>query len=349
MEYIRLPDIRELSLEGLTRHISPLRQPNYRVKQIHDWLWKKGVRSFASMSNIDLETREYLAKTLRFSALVIDEIHNSSDGTLKFRLKTTEGFLVESVLIPHTSRLTMCLSSQVGCSLSCKFCATGSMTRKRNLYPFEFFDQAWILREYALKNYQKIPTNIVMMGMGEPLLNYRNLLRAVELLTSPQIFAMSPRRITVSTAGLNKQIRQLGDDKVRFQLALSLHATTDEKRSQIMAINNTNNIQSLLDSLNYFYLKTKNKITLEYVLLRGFNDSISDAQQLAKLYRKVPASVVNLIEYNPIVKGKFRPSSEKDTEIFMQVLQENRVNVRLRRSKGKDIAAACGQLVINSP
>lgn len=348
MENTRLPDIRMLSLEDLAKHISVLQKPNYRVKQIYDWLWKKGIRNFESMSNIDLQTRQFLQQNLAFSVLNIDAIHNSSDGTLKFRLKTTDGFLIESVLIPHGSRITMCLSSQIGCSLECKFCATGTMRRKRNLLPFEFFDQACILREYALKHYQKMPTNIVMMGMGEPLLNYHNLLRAVELLTDPQMFAMSPRRITVSTAGLNKQIRQLGDDKVRFQLALSLHATNDVKRNQIMPINTSNNIQSLLESLNYFYQKTRNKITLEYVLLDRFNDSVEDAQSLTKLYRKVPVSLINLIEYNPIIHGKFHPSTEKNTLSFMRILQENGVNVHLRRSKGRDISAACGQLVVNT-
>lgn len=342
-------DIRELSLEDLAKHLAPLQEPAYRVKQINDWLWKKGARSLDNMTNVSLHTRNFLAQTLHFPALRIDTIHNSADGTIKFRLRTPENFLLESVLIPHNSRLTMCLSSQVGCSLACRFCATGKMARKRNLRYLEFWDQAWILREYAEKHYQKLPTNIVMMGMGEPLLNYRNLLKAVELLTDPQKFAFSPRRITVSTAGLSKQIRQLGNDRVRFHLALSLHAPNDEKRSKIMPINDANNIQSLINSLNYFHLKTKNKITLEYVLLKNCNDSPEDARQLAKLYRKVPASLVNLIEYNPIVQGRFLPSSEKNTAIFTQILQDNGVNVRLRRSKGQDIAAACGQLVVNAP
>lgn len=182
------------------------------------------------------------------------------------------------------------------------------------------------------------------MGMGEPLLNYRNVLKAIERITAPDALGMSPRRITVSTAGVAKMIRQLGDDKVKFKLALSLHAANDIKRHEIMPINDSNNIKSLVDALNYFYKQTKNEITFEYILFNNFNDSIEDADELIKLYRQVPADLINLIEYNPIDFAKFTKPPEERVDAFMRYLEKNKVNARLRRSRGKDIDAACGQL-----
>jgi 23S rRNA (adenine2503-C2)-methyltransferase len=182
------------------------------------------------------------------------------------------------------------------------------------------------------------------MGMGEPLLNYKNVLKAIERITSPDGLAMSPKRITVSTAGVAKQIKQLGDNKVKFKLALSLHAATDAKRHQIMPINDSNNIKSLVDALNYFYRETKNEITFEYILFKNFNDSLKDADDLIKLYRQVPADLINIIEYNPIDFAKFEKPDEKTVEAFMNYLEKHKVNARLRKSRGKDIDAACGQL-----
>jgi len=276
--------------------------------------------------------------------LTIDATQFSEDGTVKTRFKTHDGHLVEGVLIPTASRFTACVSSQIGCSLSCKFCATGYMERKRNLDFDEIYDEVAMINQQCEKIHGKKLTNIVFMGMGEPLLNYKNVLKSIERITSPDGLAMSPKRITVSTAGVAKQIRQLGDDKVKFKLALSLHAANDRKRHEIMPINDTNNIQSLIDALNYFYKQTKNEITFEYILFKDFNDSLQDADELIKMYRQVPADLVNLIEYNPIDFAKFEKPDEEKVQAFMHYLEKHKVNVRLRRSRGKDIDAACGQL-----
>jgi 23S rRNA (adenine2503-C2)-methyltransferase len=251
---------------------------------------------------------------------------------------------VEGVLIPTEDRRTACVSSQIGCSLTCKFCATGYMQRKRNLTFDEIFDEVVLINQQSERIYEKKLTNIVFMGMGEPLLNYKEMLKAIERITSADGLAMSPKRITVSTAGVAKQIKQLGDDQVRFKLALSLHAANDRKRNEIMPINESNNIKALVEALNYFYQKTGNEITLEYILFKDVNDSLQDADELIKIYRQVPADLVNLIEYNPIDAAKFQKPDEKVTDQFMRYLEKNKVNARLRRSRGKDIDAACGQL-----
>ena len=231
-----------------------------------------------------------------------------------------------------------------GGALSCKFCATGYIERKRNLDFDEIYDEVVLINQQSENVLGKKLSNIVFMGMGEPLLNYKNVLKAIERITSPDGLAMSPRRITVSTAGVSKAIRQLGDDKVKFKLALSLHAANDSKRHEIMPINDSNNIKSLIDALNYFYKQTKSEITFEYILFKNFNDSIKDADELIKIYRQVPADLVNIIEYNPIDFAKFEKPDEEKVEAFMQYLAKNRVNARLRKSRGKDIDAACGQL-----
>ncbi|HQW85325.1 MAG TPA: radical SAM protein, partial [Ferruginibacter sp.] len=223
-------------------------------------------------------------------------------------------------------------------------CATGLMDRKRNLHFDEIYDQVAILNEQSLKMYGTGLTNIVYMGMGEPLLNYSNVLKSIDRITASDSMAMSPKRITVSTAGVAKMIRQLGDDKVRFNLALSLHAANDEKRNTIMAINESNNIAALVDALNYFYDQTKNDITLEYVLLQGVNDSLEDADELIKVYRKIPTHLINVIEFNPVLGIPYSKTDEDTTQLFTDHLAKNRVNVRVRRSRGKDIDAACGQL-----
>lgn len=228
--------------------------------------------------------------------------------------------------------------------LSCKFCATGYIDRKRNLEYDEIYDEVVLINKQCEETYQKKLSNIVFMGMGEPLLNYKHVLKAIERITAPDGLAMSPRRITVSTAGVAKAIRQLGDNKVKFKLALSLHAATDAKRHEIMPINDTNNIKSLVEALNYFYKQTGNEITFEYILFKNFNDSLQDADDLIKIYRQVPADLVNIIEYNPIDFARFEKPDEEKVQAFMHYLEKHRVNVRLRRSRGKDIDAACGQL-----
>ena len=337
-------NIRELSLPALEEYFQHIGDKKFRAKQVYEWVWLKGAQSFDAMTNLSKELRTRLAADFALPALTIDATQYSADGTVKSRFKTSDGHFVEGVLIPTEERKTACVSSQIGCSLSCKFCATGYMERKRNLNFDEIYDEVVLINQQSEKVHGKKLSNIVFMGMGEPLLNYSNVLKAIERISAEDGLGMSPRRITVSTAGVAKMIKKLGDDKVRFKLALSLHAANDTKRNEIMPINETNNIKALIEALNYFYRKTKNEITLEYILFRNFNDSLKDAEELVKIYRQVPADLINLIEYNPIENASFAKPSEETVEQFMHYLDMNKVNARLRRSRGKDIDAACGQL-----
>ncbi len=339
-----MKNLREITLPELEGMMADMGEPKFRAKQVHEWVWQKHAADINDMTNLSKALREKLAQDFFIPKVKMHHSQYSSDGTIKNRLQLHDGYYVESVLIPTEKRMTACVSSQVGCSLSCKFCATGYMDRKRNLDFDEIVDEVTLLNELALKHYNKHLSNIVFMGMGEPLLNYKNVMKAIEKISSPTGLGMSPKRITVSTAGVAKMIKQLGDDKVKFKLALSLHAATDRKRNEIMAINETNNLSSLIEALNYFYKATGNEITLEYILFKNFNDSEKDAEDLMKLYRKIPADLINIIEYNPIDAARFEKPDEETTEAFMKYLTDNRVNVRLRRSRGKDIDAACGQL-----
>ena len=339
-----LKNIRTLSLPELKEYFERIGDKKFRAIQTYEWIWKQNVRSFDKMTNLGKDLRQKLAENFSFPVIVNDTTQISSDGTLKSRFKTHDGHFMEGVLIPTENRNTACVSSQIGCSLTCSFCATGKMERKRNLDFDEIYDQVAILNEQSEKTYNKKLSNIVFMGMGEPLLNYNNVLMAIEKITDPKGLAMSPKRITVSTAGVAKMIKKLGDDKVRFNLALSLHAATDKKRDSIMPINESNSIDSLVEALNYFYEQTKNDITLEYILLKDVNDSLEDAEDLVKIYRKIPTHLVNVIEYNPIDGASFIKPDEDTTQQFTDYLAKHKVNVRVRRSRGKDIDAACGQL-----
>lgn len=339
-----MQNIRQLSKEELTQWMTAQGLQKFRANQVWEWLWTKQAHSFADMTNLSKELRQQLGEHFSLPALIIDESQYSADGTVKSRFKTWDGHAVEGVLIPTEERKTACVSSQIGCSLSCKFCATGYLERKRNLTFDEIYDEVVLINQQSMRVYDHKLTNIVFMGMGEPLLNYQNVLKAIERISAPDGLGMSPRRITVSTAGVAKMIKKLGDDAVRFKLALSLHAANDAKRHEIMPINDSNNIQSLIEALNYFYQKTKNEITLEYILFDSFNDSLKDADELIKIYRQVPADLINIIEYNPIDKAQFRKPTEEKTDAFMAYLDKHKVNARLRRSRGKDIDAACGQL-----
>jgi len=337
-------NIRSFSKEEIGEYLESIGEKKFRLQQIWEWLWQKHAFDFQSMSNLSKELRTNLEEKFTLPSLSVDTTQVSEDGTVKSRFKTHDGFKVEGVLIPTVERLTACVSSQIGCSLSCKFCATGFMERERNLSFDEIYDEVVLLNQQAMRIYNKKLTNIVFMGMGEPLLNYKNVLKAIERITAPDGMAMGSRRITVSTAGVSKMIRQLGDDQVKFKLAVSLHAPNDKKRNEIMPINETNDLKSLIDALNYFYKQTKSEITFEYILFDNFNDSLEDAAELMKVYRQVPADLVNIIEYNPIEFARFKKPNEEKTEAFMQFLDKNRVNARLRKSRGKDIDAACGQL-----
>ncbi len=336
-------DIRKLPADQLKTWLSDNGEKGFRAAQIEEWLWKKSARTFAEMTNLSLKTRTLLEENYGIYAIETASTQKSNDGTVKSAFRLSDGNVVEGVLIPASGRMTACVSSQVGCSLSCKFCATGYMERMRNLDPAEIYDQVVEISRQTELLYQTPLTNIVYMGMGEPLLNYANVLKSIDLITSPDGLGMSPKRITVSTAGIAKMIRRLADDEVRFRLALSLHAANDEKRSTIMPINETNTLESLADALNYFYTKTGNRITLEYIIFDNFNDSLTDAGELLEFTRKVPARV-NIIEYNPIREADFLNAKEDRISNFARFLEQRGVVVNVRRSRGKDIDAACGQL-----
>lgn len=338
-----MKNLRHLGHEELTALVLRMDEKPYRVKQIEEWIWQKGVSSIDEMSNLNKSFRDRLNEEYDLGKLNIDHTQISEDTTIKNRFVLHDKHYVEGVLIPTPNRMTACVSSQVGCSLSCKFCATGYMDRARNLEFDEIYDQVMLLNQQAMTHYGQHLSNIVFMGMGEPLLNYQNVLKAIEKITSPEGMGMSPTRITVSTAGVAKMIRKLADDKVKFNLALSLHAANDAKRNEIMPINESNNLKTLIEALNYYYKATKNPVTFEYILFANFNDSIEDADDLIKVCRQVP-SKVNIIEYNPIELASFAKPDEARVDAFMQYLERNRVNARLRRSRGKDIDAACGQL-----
>lgn len=338
-----ITDIRTLSREEINAVIMALGEKSFRADQLYEWLWQKSARSFDDMTNLPMEMREQLKSRYVIRPVTLVTRQVSKDGTIKCGFRLHDGHFVEGVLIPADDRMTACVSSQVGCSLSCSFCATGKLDRVRNLDFAEIYDQVVIIRNLAMEKYNTPLTNIVYMGMGEPLLNYRNVLLSVDRITSPDGLNYSPRRITVSTAGIEKMIRKLGDDQVKFNLALSLHAANDAKRSRIMPINETNSLEALADALRYFYRKTESRITFEYIVFNGFNDELVDAKELADFCKNVPVKI-NLIEYNPIEGGDMRNAGEDKINAFKNFLESKNLIVNIRRSRGKDIDAACGQL-----
>ena len=338
-----LINIRHLTKEEISKELSLLGEPGFRANQIWQWLWEKNVASFEEMSNLPQALREKLSLNFKIYKLSINNKQVSTDGTIKLGFKLYDNELVEGVLIPADDRMTACISSQVGCSLACSFCATARLPRKRNLFFDEIYDQVANINKIALEHYSKKLTNIVFMGMGEPLLNYTNVIKGIERITADDGLGMAPKRITVSTAGIAKMIKKLADEEVKFNLALSLHAATDEKRNTIMAINETNNLEALKEALQYFTDKTGTRVTLEYVMLSGYNDGKEDVISLATFCKKLPCKV-NLIEYNPIENGIFKKSSGNALHRFKDYLEANHIIANIRRSRGEDIDAACGQL-----
>lgn len=336
-------NIRHLSHEELVDFCTTHNYPSYRAKQVYQWLWKKSVKSFDEMRNLPSEFIGFLEETFCINHAIISESQISSDKTIKAAITLYDNKHVEGVLIPSKTRITACISSQVGCSLSCKFCATGRLDRLRNLGADEMYDQVFLLNTLAQETYQKKLSNIVYMGMGEPLLNYKNVLQSINMITSEDGLAMSPKRITVSTAGIAKLIQQLGDDQVTFNLALSLHAANDHKRNYIMPINEHNSLESLQQAIKYFYEKTATRLTYEYIIFKDFNDSLSDAVELAN-FAKITPCKINIIEYNPIDEGEFQQAHPEKVAEFVDYLERRNLIVNIRRSRGKDIDAACGQL-----
>jgi 23S rRNA (adenine2503-C2)-methyltransferase len=340
-------DIRSLSMEQLKQEFIAMGEPSFRAKQVYEWLWEKSCTDFDEMSNLSKSLREKLNQTFTINNVEVHHSQFSNDKTIKSTFKLFDSNIIEGVLIPATDRMTACVSSQVGCSLTCKFCATGYMDRKRNLNADEIYDQVVLIDKQAKENYNVPLTNIVYMGMGEPLLNYANVMKSIERITAPDGLNMAAKRITVSTAGIAKMIKKLGDDAVRFNLALSLHAANDEKRNTIMPINEQNSLKALAEALKYYFSKTKNPVTYEYIVFNDFNDNISDAVELVKFCRHIPCKV-NIIEYNPISFADFENAGEDKIEAFAAHLRKNGVNTNIRRSRGKDIDAACGQLAVKS-
>ena len=336
-------NIRNFSQQELKALFIEMGDKAFRAKQVYEWLWKRGVHSFDGMTNLSISTRDKLKENFKIPAVKIKTSQISSDRTIKNAFELYDGSVVEGVLIPATDRMTVCISSQVGCSLTCKFCATGKMKRLRNIDFDEIYDQVVHIKNQAEQNYKTPLTNIVYMGMGEPLLNYKGLIKSVEKITSPDGLGMSPKRITVSTAGIAKMIKKLGDDEVKFNLAISLHAANDKKRDHIMPINEQNSLVALKESLLYFYEKTGTRITFEYIVFKDFNDGVEDAAELVSFCRDIP-SKINIIEYNPIEDGEFKQTTPERLNAFVNHLEKNKLVVNVRKSRGKDIDAACGQL-----
>ena len=336
-------DIRQLSLEQLTDEIVKLGEKPYRAKQVHQWLWKKRVIDFDQMTNLSKSFRKVIENNFIINALVLSEAQISSDKTIKNAFLLADKSVIEGVLIPTKKRMTACVSVQVGCSLDCAFCATGKLKRIRNLNADEIYDQVVMINDQSQKEYSIPISNIVYMGMGEPLLNYKNVLLSVDRITSEDGLGMSAKRITISTAGIHKKIVRLADDKVKFNLALSLHAANDEKRNKIMPINESNSLNSLKEAMIYFSEMTGTRPTLEYIIFKDFNDEISDAEELVQFAKSFP-SKINIIEYNSIDEGKYQQATVKKVDAFASYLESKNLIVNIRRSRGKDIDAACGQL-----
>ena len=336
-------DIRAYTKEDLKTHFQAIGEKPFRAQQVFEWLWKKSVKSFDEMTNLSLELREKLQQHFVINHIRVDEMQRSNDGTIKNAVRLHDGKIVESVLIPTEKRITACVSSQVGCSLDCTFCATARLKRMRNLNADEIYDQVVAIKNEAENFYDRPLTNIVFMGMGEPLMNYNNVLTAIDKITSDEGLGMSPKRITLSTVGLAKMIRKLADDEVKFNLAVSLHSARDSVRDQIMPINLKNPLNQLSEALDYWYSKTKRRITYEYVVWKDINDTQSDIDALVKFCKKVP-SKVNLIEYNPIDDGDFQQADPNVLNAYINTLEKHGIVAKVRQSRGKDIDAACGQL-----
>ena len=336
-------DIRALTKEQLRDFFVENGDKAFRGNQVYEWLWSKSLHTFEDMTNISKSTREMLEENFVINHIKVDSMQKSNDGTIKNGIKLHDGLVVESVLIPTPKRTTACVSSQVGCSLDCKFCATARLKRMRNLNPDEIYDQVVVIDKQSRLYHNKKLTNIVFMGMGEPLMNYKNVLKSIEMITSPEGLGMSSKRITVSTSGVPKMIKKMADEEVKFNLAVSLHSAIDEVRTSIMPFNTTFPLQDLKESLEYWYEKTKRAITYEYVVWEGINDKKEDISALVQFCKYVPCKV-NLIEYNPIDDRQFQQASNAALNNYISNLEMHDITVNVRRSRGKDIDAACGQL-----
>ena len=336
-------DIRALSKEELRSFFETIGDKPFRGDQVYQWLWSKGAHTFDQMTNLSIQTRDHLQAHFVINHIKVDSIQRSKDGTIKNGVKLHDGLVVESVLIPTGTRTTACVSSQVGCSLDCSFCATARLKRMRNLNPDEIYDQVVAIDRESRLYHNRPLSNIVFMGMGEPLMNYKNVLAAIEKITSEEGLGMSPKRIVVSTSGVPKMIKKMADDNVKFNLAVSLHSAIQETREKIMPFAKSFTLTDLKESLEYWYEKTAKQITYEYVVWNGINDQKQDVAALITFCSYVPCKV-NIIEYNPIDDGMFQQADNKALDLYISMLEKARIPVTVRRSRGKDIDAACGQL-----
>jgi len=347
-------DLKSLTKNELAQFCEELGLQSFRTDQIFQWLYQKGVSEFDDMTNLSKDLREKLREIATINRIKLVQQQESKDGTIKFLFQLNDPekeYKVEAVLIPDffadgaARRLTVCVSSQVGCVFGCAFCATGKMGLFRNLTHGEIVDQVQYINDLAEEKYGKKITNIVYMGMGEPLHNYKGITNSAHIISDPLSIELSPKRITVSTVGLTKQIKKLADDEEPFNLAISLHAPTDEKRDKIMPINNSMNLESLEEAVKHYYKMTERPITYEYLLFDNFNDTPQDARDLAKIVKWIP-SKVNIIMYNNVAGVELKRAREERLDNFMRELIKNDVRATVRRSRGDDIDAGCGQLAI---
>ena len=336
-------DIRGLSEDQIIEFFEKKGFDSYRGRQVYEWIWRKSCYSFDEMTNISKDLRDVLDNHFVINHIQVDKIQKSFDGTIKNALKLHDDHTVESVLIPTDDRTTACVSSQVGCSLDCKFCATSKLKRMRNLNPDEIYDQVVTINDQSLKYFNRPLSNIVYMGMGEPLMNYNNLIKSIEKISSDKGLNMSQKRIVVSTSGIPKMIKKLADENLKVNLALSLHSAIEETRNKIMPFSKKFSLEEIKDSLIYWYSKTKRKITFEYIVWKDINDSIEHIIALVNYCKSIP-SKVNLIEYNSIGDQNFESANQNIINLYKDMLEKNRITVTVRRSRGKDIDAACGQL-----
>jgi len=340
-------DIRSLTKEQLRNFFVENGDKAFRGNQVFEWLWSKSLHTFEAMTNISLETRQMLEENFVINHIEVDSMQRSKDGTIKNGIRLHDGFIVESVLIPTEKRTTACVSSQVGCSLDCRFCATSRLKRMRNLNPDEIYDQVVAIDKQSKLYHNRKLSNIVFMGMGEPLMNYNNVIKSIDKITSPEGLGMSSKRITVSTSGVPKIIKKMADDEVKFNLAVSLHSAIDSVRTSIMPFNETFPLKDLGDSLVYWFEKTQRVVTYEYIVWDGINDKKEDIKALINFCKLIPCKV-NLIEYNPIDDGEFQQANSRVIDNYISNLEMHDIVVNVRRSRGKDIDAACGQLANKS-
>lgn len=335
-------NIKNLSLEELKTQLVEMGLEGYRAQQIKKWLYQKDVTSFDDMTNLGKGFREALKERFEIPQLGIKEVQQSTDGTRKYLIELADGKSIETVMIPTEDRNTLCISTQVGCAMGCTFCYTATMGLMRNLTIFEILEQVSVVRRDWGEN--KPVTNLVFMGMGEPLVNAKNLYSSLDILIDPEGYGLSRHHITVSTSGIATEIEKFGD-RTPVKLAVSLHATTNEQRDAIMPINKKFPLDRLMDSLGKMTLPKRNRITFEYILLHGINDALEDAHRLAKLLRKLP-SKINLILFNEFPGSPFRRPPDEWAYKFQKVLLDAGYVAVIRRSRGRDILGACGQLAI---